>query len=495
MKDLFKDFMNELKLIIIFIVFLLFSYVVIKLLISRPPVELYDPGISCVLFSLKEGLYLPLKWTLVCFSLIVGFFGDNDDKINVQTRYIRVIVASPIVLYQIYNVTSLKAINIDEILLLSCLALFIYRYCFSFILLNVFLLYTKFSITALGFSIIDQSMNLLLLSLFALLSIFSFINRLLLDKPKYHIKLNLPEWKYLFLLVFSFCYFIPFVEKLRISPNFYDWVVFEDLGKAFLEYYFTGWRLGLTIEQASTLSRYISKVSFLLTMSAFLVEISPLLLFTGFRYKKLVVLMCVILHILIFVISGILFWKWIIVCMLFLLPFNFFDEKFSIFCATKKFNLSFILFLISCSYFVSFSVFPKLGWFTGEKFIDYAIIAKTNDGNYEIPNHFFSPYELVTTFERYDFLNDLKSIDLSDNYKSTSYSYADIVNNFNNILNISTERFYDKKIRHIYRNKSSDYPVFNKNLNVQTICVLKRVASSTNLFKIKEDIIYEYNID
>ena len=108
-------------------------------------------------------------------------------------------------------------------------------------------------------------------------------------------------------------YFIPGLGKILISEHYIDWMWVNDLGNIFIAKYSQGWLASfISLETMERLVGWVSVVTIPMQIFAFLTQVIILFVFFSKRLAFTLFISFELLHLGIFMLSGIFFWKWIL---------------------------------------------------------------------------------------------------------------------------------------------------------------------------------------
>ncbi len=118
---------------------------------------------------------------------------------------------------------------------------------------------------------------------------------------------------FLCLAIVGGAYVWPGVNKLQIGPELTSWLRENDLGNLFMSCWATGFHNGMSEPTAVGVARTLGSLSAILAVATLAIEFSGALLVVHRRLTPLLLLLFVGMHVGIFLSSGILFWKWMVV--------------------------------------------------------------------------------------------------------------------------------------------------------------------------------------
>lgn len=209
-----------------------------------------------------------------------------------------------------------------------------------------------------------------------------------------------PVFLFVMLCLHGANYVVPAIEKLRIR-----WQFEEKLHYLVASSYVNGW---LSFYDESFILKIITyEKTFNIALITFtlVVEFAPLLMFVHKDAPILILLGAILLHIGIFIFSGIFFWKWILL-----------DVALIVFVILVQFDFSWLFmwpYLVISLFIITFSppLFRTvpLGWYDTPLTEIYELEAVGISGTiYRVPRYFMSPYDIIFAQNRFFYLNDDK---------------------------------------------------------------------------------------
>jgi hypothetical protein len=452
------EFKKELlRIIILYILYVIFTYCTLHMFFPKISNDSFMNNNHDEIFTIK-------KVFLFALVFIISFYSRNKkfEIYNGKIKYLfKIFCLIGPIFYYIIN----SGISIHSVILLGLIIMFFKYDSFGFILFCFYLESLSIFNSVLGFSTTDQMLNIFLLSFFCFSTLFSSILKID-DKDELDEKDNIS----LILVTVSLFYLYPLLEKIKISKFFFDWFLIENISFEFLHANFSGWLNHLSHSNIHKITNLLSFTSPYILLLAIGVEALGFILVYRKTPKNLRLLVPVawfIFHISIFLLAGIVFWKWILVNLfLFIIIYK---ENVSL--NIHKSSIC-LLFILSLAFYIKpIPTIPRLAWYRTSSFSDFYVVAVVNGNKFEIPNSLFSPYEIVTAMENYSFLVDG---DFPLNYSTDhSHSQKDLVVQgkvdsrkcalLKRILCHGVSNPKTNIFRHIYKNKSSIHPVWDKN--------------------------------
>jgi hypothetical protein len=115
------------------------------------------------------------------------------------------------------------------------------------------------------------------------------------------------------LVVAGATYFVPGLDKLELGPSWTSWLLEDDLGNFFVAAWLNGWVPSMGEDTMITWTQRFSSISLLMGIATLVVEVGSLAMLARPRIAAALLAGGAFLHTGIFLITGILFWKWIVV--------------------------------------------------------------------------------------------------------------------------------------------------------------------------------------
>jgi hypothetical protein len=249
-------------------------------------------------------------------SLLVGFFLFNQWKklsweLFENAKWIKwfLVVVAFILTWELvtydYNYYLDRGHYFDRFLLIALAALILRHPGFVPVFIVVALLFrSQFNYPVDGFSLWDKRV------LYDLLILFSvyMIMKLAFKKT---------AWKFLWL---SMCvvganYFITGVAKIGISPHGYEWLAYDQLNEMFVNAGARGWGMSLSPETFDSVAQALKTFNFPLKLIIFLLEAAGIVLLFRKRLSMILLVGWFLMHVGIFLVGGMFFWKWMVVDM------------------------------------------------------------------------------------------------------------------------------------------------------------------------------------
>ena len=194
-------------------------------------------------------------------------------------------------------------------------------------------------------------------------------------------------------------YFIPAIAKLEISPDLYQWVFYNNISNLFVSSYINGWLSFFSEKKILETASIINFLNKPLLFFSFIIQFVSIFIFFKEKLTYVILVLFEILHIGIFLASGIFFYKWIILN----LGFIFFFKQLSSKTKAQLFNikvafLSFVLVIFSPLYFSP----QSLAWYD-TKLNNYfdVYVTDINKKSFKLGRNFLSPYDKIFAQNRF----------------------------------------------------------------------------------------------
>lgn len=269
-------------------------------------------------------------------------------------------------------------------------------------------------------------------------------------------------------------YFVTGIAKLEVSPNYYDWVFSNKLSNLFVSSYLNGWIGFLSEELILSLAQFLDSIGVLLTAGTLIVQLGVLLLLYKKRISILLFLCIEILHLGIFLTSGIFFWVWIIVNIGFIYLIKNLSKDSLRLVYSKRSFLIFICIVLSSPLFYSPTA---LGWWDSRVNTIYDFYATSENGNrFKLNRNDFSPYDIIFTQNRFYYLNNERTI--SNTYGVIQRDEMLYSNLYRTLSNRVAKPLMGRESKH-YANDS--YEVFNYLEMARSISDIKEITRDYGL--------------
>ena len=248
-----------------------------------------------------------------------------------------------------------------------------------------------------GYSITD---------IYPLINFFPLLISYLILKWAFFIN-ELTFWRVFIVFHISY-YLIPGIAKIEISPNLYEWIFYNDLSNLFNSSIEMGWLTELNKSTTDFISKQLNFLKVPLNLLTVVIEISGVYFLTKAKTFRLYLALTSLFHLLIYLSSGIFFWKWIVINVAFILLSYSFERK-------KKFEK---IFDLKPLYFVIFALISplflrplSLAWYDSKLVEKYEIYLSNNYGkDILVTGNFFKPYDKIFSQNRFSYLLNNKSL-------------------------------------------------------------------------------------
>lgn len=351
-------------------------------------------------FVLAACGYLYFIVPVVLLSAFLCFFSKKTSWENIDqdllkpTKYFILFVAlftTWFFAFSSYNYYFDKPYYFDRFFIVLLFVL-LFRYTW---LLPVFLGTTFLWLAQFNFPLGAQSMTDKKIIYEILLLFLAYLT----IKPVFKVKTYL-FWIVLFSLIAS-NYFIPAIEKMRIGPTWYSWMSENELWVHLRSAFSRHWMSFLDSEQKDKLYRIAEKTNFLMIIYTIIVEVFAIFILYKRKFAITLLILFSILHIGIFIESGIFFWKWILFNLSLATILIVYKESFVQLFTTKNFYISVCIIILSPWVFQP----VKLAWWDVPFYevIQYEVTDKKNQ-KFVMAGNQMRPYEQYFTFGRMNFL-------------------------------------------------------------------------------------------
>ena len=381
-----------------------------------------DIQLYCILFFILVGCsfapnVISLKEPYAIFSIIaisiisifyfkkqkINFFNLKINWIDSKILFIYISAALPLYYSTIVYYFQSHYLNLFKALTLSLTEIIL----FFLSILNPFFIPFPFLINSYIFKYIsifdklpltDKLLSIAFISTTYILWLidFFYLSKKIKNKSK-----RISIWIYSFSFTVGCSYFAPALAKLFLG----NWVFNNSIDEIYLEHV---WKNGFDLFTGNTdfVASKLKLFSPLLCSVALISELLPILTLNYPRKFVYALILSTSLHIGIFIFSGILFWKWIVIDLALLVVILNLVNK-------KQINYSSDLFLndnilkinfgpligssaVLCIYFVGkYTLFPFLGWYDPQNSWMWEFKVKNINGvELTIPNKEFAPYSM-----------------------------------------------------------------------------------------------------
>lgn len=296
-----------------------------------------------------------------------------------------------------FNFFTEKWYYFDRILLLVSSVLLLFTpLAFLIYFPLLFLFFSSFNFPLDSFSLADKTLPIVLL--FSTMSLYLYLITVRVIKKNIRFE---PLWLVGVLITICCSYLAPLLIKISISQNIVDWFIIEDFALAFEQYLDRGWLLDYPAGLIDGIRNVLVEYDNLFLFIAVVLECLGIFLFFNWRYSIGIIVLLIILNTNIYLLSAILFWKWIISNILIIYYLYVTKPELKI---KPKHMLAIVLSCVLCSHFLPF--FPKLGWYTIPYKVDYLLeVTDVNGDTKNVKGKDMAPFDMYFTFSRWDVLN------------------------------------------------------------------------------------------
>jgi len=216
---------------------------------------------------------------------------------------------------------------------------------------------------------------------------------------KLYFKKDYRNYLILVLILIGCNYFYAAIAKIILN-----WLFHDQLQNLFVASYLNGWLAFIDKRYIIEAAAFIGKFNFIFLLSTLIIELSSIVMLKSRNICISALILFSLLHTGIFLLSGILFWKWItmdltVACVVYSLTR---DQREYIF-SGKVFVLTIFFIIISIPFFKP----VRLGWYDTRLNEIYTFEAVGESGKiYDLHSNFFSPYDLPFSQNRFYFLSD-----------------------------------------------------------------------------------------
>ncbi len=356
--------------------------------------------------ALSHPIYV-LGFVVLCVPLFFFYRRNGWTTIN-HHRYLRIFIMV-VALVLVWDLTTYQlnyyvneAHYFDRLLLLAFFVLLWWHPAFiAPFLFMAYLLWSQFAYPLpFGVTTVDKS---LLFDLLVLFYVFVVVRIIFNIKTMHLVAL-------LVCLVAS-NYFIPGVGKLLVSPHGYEWVFAQELETMVVNAQLKGWLLSWDQSTIDGLVQLVRQWRVPMLVGLMLVELGSVFIFYRRRVALYLLLGYVLLHVGIYTLSGIFFWKWMAVDLLLLwliykLPTALISELFS----KRQWLISLCIILFSWLYFHP----HRLSWFgTRMQYImEYTVEGESGQW-YTMERNNMAPFDMLFQTEKLHFLFDAPLLKIS----------------------------------------------------------------------------------
>lgn len=404
-RSLIYSLITKYELMFQILLILCLNFLVLKYLYrSLPSEEVYQS--TSVIFN----LYKSFSFKLLFFILVPLLIWNVkwDEIVKKHEMYIKYFILFVMSIW-VWKVVTLdlnlyynQAYHLDRIILLT-LGILAFRFPIALIYVLVFsiVFFNQVSYPTLAGIFPNQYIDSTpLVDILILFVVYIFLKKVYTN------------FSILAFLVVALClhasnYFIPGLAKILISEHYIDWMYVNDLSNIFAAQYFQGWLLDVfPWETIQTLFEIIHLTTIPMQVGAFVTQLIVISIFINKKYTLLLFASFEVLHLGVFIVSGIFFWKWILLNLSIIYVVNKLDNE----QIKKIFNLKMMLFTIPMIVYGNIFFKPAwLGWYDGPLNNTFKVYATNTQGErYLIDQNLMAPYDILFAQRGFTFLMDEK---------------------------------------------------------------------------------------
>ena len=358
---------------------------------------------NSVLFEMMKGNFL--TWLSIILFVSCFYFIHNRQHELIDSKCFSIVARVSVILLTIYYAYNLINVHfgsggfIDSIILLMLGYLAIRKW--HYLLLWTPFLYAcmgEFNYPLTGFSFTDKQMPLLVINLFLSSELIKFFVTMYGGEVPNIVREKFREIEGILITVgLASCYFVPFLSKLVLGPKLLSWPFVEDFSMSFAHYSLRGW---ISNDYWSKLiSEYLDIYGVYLLFIALIIEGLVVFLFVGKKVRGILFYLPILLHLSIFFLSGIFFWKWIVVDVAFII-----SVKQRPVYLTKRMQMYSLILLFASFWVLNIS---HLAWYTTPYYSQYRIQVQTETGyRKNVVLHEMHPYNLTFSFARFNLIEN-----------------------------------------------------------------------------------------
>lgn len=196
-------------------------------------------------------------------------------------------------------------------------------------------------------------------------------------------------------------YFIPGLAKLTMG-----WPLHEQLHNLFIASYLNDWLGCFRQEDMLALAGWLEVLNFPMVLGALVIELAALFILTNKRACIAILVACTLLHLAIYLASGILFWKWALLNGALVVLVARADADFIGRLFTRRGAIVSVA-VIACSSFY-FKPIP-LAWHDTSVNDSFRLEVVGQSGRiYKVPRTFMAPYDTVFSQNQFQYLSNEK---------------------------------------------------------------------------------------
>lgn len=222
-------------------------------------------------------------------------------------------------------------------------------------------------------------------------------------------------------------YFVTGLSKIAISPHGYEWLFENKLSDFFLNMQQRGWMQNVSIEKQTFIYTFLNKYSIVLQLIILSIEVGAIVILRNYKFTMALLIGFVTMHLAIFFVAGILFWKWIIIdVMLFVLIIKHRAASANELFTSASFKMSIVVILSSFIWLRPYTI----GWFDTKlnQFFVYEV-EDNNGGKCELNKNEFNPYHQWIQYDKLLFLVNHEVLNVSGFGYTSKYATKSSLDN------------------------------------------------------------------
>ncbi len=264
-------------------------------------------------------------------------------------------------------------------------------------------------------------------------------------------KINTRHLIFLGLCVIGANYFSAGIKKLEISPHLYEWVIENRMHYITAVMNYRGWLDTLDQGLVQGLIKFIKLTDIPLQLLAVILELGAILILVKRRLTILALICLPCLNFMIFLVSGLFFWEWMILNMAFLvcilsLPYKYLNKLYQ-----KKYVIASIA-LIALGRLVFYPV--KLGWWDTNIVTSFKVEQIDDQGRkYFVNPHDISGYDYTFGNGIFCYLIKQKALTCSGaaDYEITKALYDADASDISQLKEAHGQILYDPKKERVFK--------------------------------------------
>ena len=360
-----------------------------------PASAFYEPVIFVALLKRLSTSWF--GWGLLPIILIAGVFykrwwvsWHNIEKGQSLRLFCILLVALLAWMFTTYDFNLFYNENhyVDRVLLLIFVALVYWRPVFIFPFLLLLLPVIWQFVTVGGYSWTIQNLLIKALMLFCILFLVYCINR----------KFFFREFLFLIPCLVAAHYWYPSSEKMNM-----DWILYDHIAFLLPATYTNGWLSFMEPEFIASVTEVLDWFNSPLKLFLLIIEFGALLFFINRKAYRFFLVSWIIMHIGVFLVSGICFWVWVLVDIALLILLTRVKVK-------PLFTNMWVKLLVGALIIMAGPYWcnpTKLSWYDSPLSYTFHFEALTENGNtFELSPAFFAPYDYQFTMKGFTYLID-----------------------------------------------------------------------------------------